>query len=173
MPPATLLRQRQCRGEADQLGAPRLDPLDRTGRRQPAGEDDMGDMMLRAHVDQLGKLRVHGDEVDPERPLRACLRPGDFGVEQLRRHRAAGDHPEAAGIADRGDEIALGNPGHRPAQDRPLATEECSAPRHQRLGPVVHAFSIADRCSRPPNKRERRRLPIPALPRPHPKPRSA
>ena len=85
----------------------RLDPLDRAARRKPAGEHDMADLVLRADVDQLGQLRVHGDEVDAERPVGARLGLGDLGVEQLGGHRPAGDHAEPAGVGDGGDEVAL------------------------------------------------------------------
>ena len=102
-----LLRQRQRGREADQLGAAGLDPLDRPARRKAAGEHDMADLVLRADVDQLAQLRVHGDEVDAERPVRARLGLGDLGVEQLGAHRAAGDHAEPAGVGDGGDEVAL------------------------------------------------------------------
>ena len=122
-----LLRQRQRRSEADQLGAVALDPVDRSRRRQPAGEDDMADLVPGADVDQLGELRMHGDEVDPERPLGPLLRLGDLGVEQLRSHRPAGDHPERAGVGQGRDEVALRDPAHRAAEDRDLAAEEVGA----------------------------------------------
>ena len=64
----------------------------------------------------------------------SALVAGDLGVEQVGRHRPAGDHPEPAGVADRGDEVALGNPAHRPAQDRVLAAEELGAALHQVAG---------------------------------------
>jgi hypothetical protein len=50
---------------------------------KPAGEHDMGDLMLGADVDQLAQLRVHGDQVDAERLVGALLGLGDLGVEQL------------------------------------------------------------------------------------------
>ena len=90
-----------------ELRAAGLDPLDRAARRQAAGEDDMADLVLRAGVDQFAQLRVHGDEVDAERPVGARLGLGDLGVEQFGAHRAAGDHAEAAGVGDGGDEMAL------------------------------------------------------------------
>ena len=68
---------------------------------------------------------------------RALLRLGDLGVEQVRRHRPAGDHPERAGIGERGDEVALRNPAHRPAQHRDLAAEEVGAALHQAGEAVV------------------------------------
>ena len=79
-----LLGERERGGEGHQLGAARLDLLDRPARRKPAGEHDVADLMLHAGVDQLAQLRVHGDEVDAERPLRARLGLGDLGVEQAR-----------------------------------------------------------------------------------------
>ena len=78
-----LLRERERGSEADQLGAARLDPVDRPARRKTAGEHDVADAVLRADIDQLAKLRVHGDEVDAERPVGARLGLGDLGVEQL------------------------------------------------------------------------------------------
>ena len=100
-------------------------------RRKPAGEDDVGDFVVGADVDQLEQHRVHGDQIDAERLRGALLGLGDFGVEQIRRHRPAGDHPEAAGIADRGDEVALANPAHRAAEDGELAAEKFGAAVHQ------------------------------------------
>ena len=100
-------------------------------------------------VDQLGQHRVHGDEVDAERLVGALLRLGDLGVEQVRRHRAAGDHAEGAGIGERGDEVALGNPAHRAAEHGDLAAEEIGAALHQ-AGEAV----VADR-----RKAARRSLP--------------
>ena len=71
--PHQLLREAERGGEGDQLGAVRLDLLDRPARRKPAGEHDMADIVLRADVDQLAELRMHGDEVDAERPVGARL----------------------------------------------------------------------------------------------------
>ena len=119
-------------GEGDQFRAIALDPVDRTARRKPAREHDMGHFMRRADVDQLADHRVHGDEVDAERFRRALLRLGDLGVEQVGGHRPARDHPEAARIGDGGDEVALADPAHRPAENGDLAAEE--------IGPAVHQF---------------------------------
>ena len=130
-----LLGQRQRRGEGDQLGATRLDAVDRAARGQPAGEHDVGHLVLGADVDQLAQLRVHGDEVDPERLGRARLGLGDLGIEQFGVHRPAGDHAEAAGIADRGDEVALADPAHRPAEDGIFGAEELGPAMHQLLQP--------------------------------------
>ena len=86
---------------------------------------------LRADVDQLDQHRVHGDQIDAERPVGALLGLGDLGVEQIGRHRAAGDHPERAGIGQSRDEVALRDPAHRAAEDRDLAAEEVGAALHQ------------------------------------------
>ena len=56
---------------------------------------------------------------------------------KLRAHRAAGDDSEAAGVGDGGDEVALGNPAHRAAQDRDVAAEELGAAVHQLLEAIV------------------------------------
>ena len=128
-----LLRQRQRRGEADQLGAVRLDPVDRPGGRQAAGEHDMAHLMLRADVDQVAQHRVHGDQVHAERLRRQRLRRRDLRVEQVRRHRPAGDHPEGARIGQSGDEVALRNPAHRAAKHGIVAAEELGAALHQAL----------------------------------------
>ncbi len=135
-----LLRQRQCRGEHDDLRAERLDRLDAALGRDSAGEHDMADAVLAADLDQLEQHRVHGDQVDAERLAGERLRAGDLGVEQFGRHRPAGDHAEPAGVADRGDEIAFGHPAHRSAEDRELGTEEFAAPLHQvaGLGIITH-----------------------------------
>src|SRR5204863_8420785 len=77
------------------------------------------------------------NEIDAERAVGALLRLCDLGVEQVRRHRPAGDHPERAGVAERGDEVALRNPAHRPAEHRIIAAEEIGAALHVALQPVV------------------------------------
>ena len=114
-------------------------------RRKAAGEDDVADIMLGADIDQLRELRVHGDEVDAERAVRAHFRLGDLGVEQLGSHRAAGDHTEAAGIGDGGDEVALADPAHRAAHDRDVAAKEFGAAVHQ-LGEALMAFGRMNRA---------------------------
>ena len=65
----------------------------------------------------------------------ARLGLGDLGVEQFGVHRPAGDHAEPAGIADRGDEVALGHPAHRPAEDGIFGAEEVGPAVHQLLQP--------------------------------------
>jgi hypothetical protein len=129
--------QRKSGGKADQFGAAPLDPLDRSAGRQPAGQDDMADLMFRADVDQVAQGRMHGDQIDAERPVGALLRLGDFGVEHVGHHCSAGDDAEAAGIGNGGDEVAFGDPAHRTAQDRDLAAEEIGAALHQPLQPVM------------------------------------
>src|SRR3712207_8465859 len=49
----------------------------------------VADLVALADVDQLGELRMHGDEVDPERPPGPRPGLGDLGVEQLGSHRPA------------------------------------------------------------------------------------
>src|SRR6185312_3866594 len=73
------------------------------------------------------------------------LRLGDLRVEQLRAHCSAGDHPEAAGIGNRRDEMALANPAHRAAHDRNIAAEELGAAMHQLFEPLV-APALVDRA---------------------------
>ena len=46
-------------------------------------------------------------------------------------HRAAGDHAEAAGVGDGGDEVPLADPAHRAAHHGDLAAEEARAARPQ------------------------------------------
>ena len=113
-----LLREASVGGEADHLGARRLDPLDRAAGRQPAGEHDMADVVAGADLDQLDQGGMHRDEVDAERLGRERLGRGDLGIEQVGRHRPARDHAEAAGVRDRRDEVALADPRHRAGQDR-------------------------------------------------------
>ena len=131
------LREGQRGREADQLRAARFDPVDRAARGKAAGKNDVGDAMIGADVDQLGQLRVHGDEIDAERPVGARLGLGDLGVEQFGAHRSAGDYSEPAGVGDGGDQMALGNPAHRAAHDGDVAAEELGAAVHQLLEPGV------------------------------------
>ena len=46
-----------------------LNSTDRRSPRKPAGEHDMADVMGRTDVDQLDKLRVKGDQIDPKRTV--------------------------------------------------------------------------------------------------------
>ncbi len=98
--PHQLLGQRQRGREDDQLGAMALDPLDRPAGRQAPGEDDVGDLMLRANIDQLIELGMHGDQIDAERLAGERLGSLDFLVEQLWRHGPAGDHAEPARVGN-------------------------------------------------------------------------
>jgi len=127
-----LLAERQRGRKADDLGTMRLDRLETALGRDTASQHDMRDAVLCADIDKVEQLRVHGDEVHAEGLGRQRLGGGDFRVQKRRRHRAAGDHTEAARVTDRRNEIAFGHPRHRAAQDRGLATEEFAATRHQR-----------------------------------------
>ena len=104
----------------------------------------MRDAVLFAHADQIEELRMHGDEIHAERLVGQRSGRRDLRVEQLRRHRAAGDHAEAARIRYGGNQVALGHPAHRPAQDRGLAAQEIGASAHQlrSLGKIVHRTAI-------------------------------
>ena len=130
--------------------ARRLDRFYAALGRNAAGKHDMADFMLRADRDQIEQHRVHGNQVHAERLAGQRLGRGDFGVEQFRRHRPAGDHAKAAGVADRRDEIALRHPAHRPAQDRALAAEKFGAAGHQgsEFG-SGHKFSLQESKSIP------------------------
>ena len=129
--PHQLLRQAKRGGEADQLGPFGLDRFDAALGRQATGQHDMADVMARAHVDQIEQHRVHGDEVDAEGLVRQRLGRGDFPVQQVRRHRPAGDDAKAARIGYGRHQMAFGNPAHRPAQDRAAAAEKVGAARHE------------------------------------------
>jgi hypothetical protein len=58
---------------------------------------------------------------------------GDFAVQQFGGHRAAGDHSEATRIGDGCDQVPLGNPAHRAAEDGPFGAEEFGTASHQLL----------------------------------------
>ena len=91
------------------------------------------------------ELRVHDDQVDAERAVGERCRRRDLRRQQLRAHRAAGEHAEAAGVADRGDQVPLGHPGHGPAQDGELAAEEAPATLPERVDPrawLRHRLSV-------------------------------
>src|SRR5690606_28160731 len=100
-----LLGQGQRGGKDDDLAAERLDRLDAALGRNAAGQRDVADAVLGADFDQLEQVRMHGDQVDAERFGGERLGAGDFAIEQFGRHGAAGDHPEPAGVADRGHEV--------------------------------------------------------------------
>src|SRR6478735_10109485 len=111
-----------------------LDRLDAALWRNAACEDDVAHAMLAANLDQLEQHRVHGYQVHAERLAGQFPGRGDLAVEQFGCHRSAGDYSEAAGIADSRDEVALGNPAHRAAQDGVFGAEEIAAALHQGLG---------------------------------------
>ena len=93
----------------------------------------MGHRMFAADGNQRHQIGMHGDQVDPERLVGAFFRFGNFSVEQVGRHRAAGYHAKAAGVGNRADQIALRYPGHRPAHDRGFAAEKIGAALHEML----------------------------------------
>ena len=84
-------------------------------------------LCVHADLGQLVELRVHDDQVDAERPAGQRRGRLDLLGQPLRPHRAAGQHAEAAGIADRGHQLPLGHPGHGTAQDRELRAKEVAA----------------------------------------------
>ena len=127
------LRQRHRGGKADHFRAGGLDRFQTALGWQAAGEHDMSHGMFAADRDQLHQVGMHGDQIDAERLFGAFLGLGDFGVEQFRRHRAAGNHAKAAGVGNRADQMAFGYPGHRPAHDRGLAAEKIGAALHEML----------------------------------------
>ena len=136
------LAQRQGRRKTNHFRAQFLDRLDAALGRNSARQHDMADLVLGADRDQIEQLRVHGNQVDAEGFAGERLGSGDLAIEQLGGHRPAGDYPEAAGIGDCGDQIALGDPGHCAAEDGVVAAEEGRTARHQSIGLFVHACSI-------------------------------
>src|SRR3546814_1730686 len=91
----------------------------------------MADAVSGADLDQVGKLRMHGDEIDAERPLRQRLGSGDFSVEKLGRHRPARNHAESARIRYGRDQMAFRHPAHRAAEDRGVGAKKVASARHQ------------------------------------------
>ena len=133
-----LLREGEGRGENQHFRAEFLDCFHAALGRNAASQHDMADLVLGADRNQVEQRGVHGDQVHAERLGGEGLGRGDFGVEQFGRHRPAGNHAKAAGIADRGDQVAFGYPAHRAAQDRVLGPQEGAAALHQRMSLVVH-----------------------------------
>ena len=87
---------------------------------------------LRADLDQLEQHRVHGDQVHAERLAgqrlgrrrsRASSRSGVIAPQAIT--------PKPPALLIAADEVALGHPAHRAAQDRVFAAEEFGAARHQ------------------------------------------
>ena len=120
-----LLRQRQRRRRRrPAVRAECLDRLDRrTGGMPPASTTWLTPCPRRPRSDRTaaGCMVIR---LTPNGLVGQRLGRGDFGAEQVRRHRPAGDHAEPARIADRGDKVALGHPGHRAAQDRVFAAKK-------------------------------------------------
>ena len=148
-------RDRKGGREADHLGAAVLDARDRGPARHAAREHDVADAAADAHVDERQKLGMERDEIDAERPVGEREGAVDLGLEKCWRHGAAGDDAEAAGIGDRGDEIALGHPGHCAAHHRRLAAQKLAAAAPQeieaalRAGPRIRWHRGRRRCEAP------------------------
>ena len=87
--------------------------------------------MLGADADQIEQSGMHGDEIDAKRPCSKRLGRGNFSIEQCGRHCPAGNHPKSAGIADRSNQPAFGNPRHRAAQNRMFTAKKRRAALHQ------------------------------------------
>src|SRR5260221_8857159 len=86
--PQELLCKHQGRCEAQHAGAAVANTLDCRRARNPAGEHDMADAPRDADIDQLEQLRMHRNQIDPERPPGPRCGGSYLGVEQLGRHRA-------------------------------------------------------------------------------------
>jgi hypothetical protein len=99
--------------------------------------------VLQTDVDQLDELRVHGDDVDAERPVGQRGGRLDLARQQIGRHRARGDDAKPAGIGNRRDQVALRHPGHRAAHHRELGAEKRAAARPQ---PVEHQARRVGAC---------------------------
>ena len=87
---------------------------------------------------ELRQVRVHHDQVDPERRIGQGLDRLDLLVQPLRGHRPAGQDPEGAGPAQRGHQVALAHPGHGAAEERQFTAQEPASPGgggcQQRMG---------------------------------------
>ena len=92
----------------------------------------MPDLFLKADIDQLIKLGVHGNQVYAERHPRQGARPLNLRTQQVGRHRATGQNAKAIGIRDRGDKIALADPAHRAAHNGGFGAKKITAALHQR-----------------------------------------
>ncbi len=132
----------ESRREADQRRAELLHPAHRRSGRNAAGEHDAADVLFAANFDQLREGRMHDDQVHAEGLLRLLPRRLNLGAQQVGRHRAAGEDPEAAGVGDRGDQIAFRHPGHRAAQNRMLDAEQRPSARRQRFDPLQRRGSV-------------------------------
>ena len=131
-PMRTSFRAKPSAGAKQNTRAPlALNPRASPHRSAAAGEHDVAHAMGGADVDQLDELRVQRDQVDAERPPGQRCGRIDLAREQLRRHRSRGDDAKPAGVGDRGDEVALRHPGHRPAHDGQIAAEDRPAARPQ------------------------------------------
>ena len=84
-----LLGDRPAPGRSTSSLAPPASRAACAAGRQAAGEHDMPDLVIEADLDQLLELRMHGDEVDAERPVGSARGRRDLGREQGGRHRAA------------------------------------------------------------------------------------
>src|SRR5689334_24707016 len=96
-------------------------------------------------LDRISTLFPYTTLFRSERALRPGLRLGDFGVEEIRRHRAAGDHSESTSVGDRRHEVALADPAHGTAHDRIFATQELDR-KSTRLNSSHSSISYSDFC---------------------------
>ena len=125
------LRQHQRGGEADQLArrrpSPRA-PRRRAACRRPARHGRPAPRGRRAiRSSSCGCMVIR---LTPNGLSVSAWVAGDLGGQQVRAHRAAGDHAEAAGVGDRGDQMPLAHPAHRAAHDgvRGSRGTPCRAP---------------------------------------------
>ena len=91
----------------------------------------MADLGIGADLDQVHHLRMEGDEINPERLVGERLGGCNFGGKDFNRHRPAGNHAEATGVGDGGNQIALADPGHRACHDGMAGAKERRTARHQ------------------------------------------
>ena len=138
-------------GEAEQPGAAVLDPRDGRAIGQPAGQDDVAHPLRAADVDQ--RQRACGCMMIRLTPNGRAVSPWvsrDLGGQLIRRHGAAGDHAEAAGVRERRDQAVLRHPGHRAAHQGEVAAEKARCPRATGApGAAARARSAPQAASRP------------------------
>src|SRR5438552_8564492 len=150
-----LSRQHESRRETQDARPAGTDALDRGPARDAAGQHDVPDAMVDADIDQLQELRVHRDQVDPERALGQRGGGRYLRAQQVGRHRARGDDAKPAGIGNRRDQVALRHPGHRPAHNGEIGAEKGAAalPQPVELGAPAVVLGARRSCGVRPNLR--------------------
>ena len=96
--PHHLFRQDQRRSETHHPASRVFEFFNRQRGRNPPGQNDVRYFLPDTDINQLVQARMHRDQVDAEIIFGHLPRFQNFLFQKFRRHGAAGDHAESAGV---------------------------------------------------------------------------